>query len=225
MRSVSALPAFVGLGLLALTVGACRLFDSTPPETAPSPDTTAAAAPAETPAQDEPYALPGMEAERPSTEPDDDEAEPSAWTIRPEGATPDDPEGEDDHRDGEAEQYLNETVRDYLRVAAQNDVEAMLDLYENRVRYYNLGVVGYDRIREDKQRYVRRWPNRRFDLTSEPQITYRGMDQPATVRYDYAFSVRGDGRERKGQAWSEVTYRLVDRGTRWAIVAERGGTL
>ena len=70
-----------------------------------------------------------------------------------------------------------ERLRDYIAafVLAGLDphVGAEVDFFADRVRYYDQGVIGREKIREDLQRYATHWPERRFwlagDLTTEPQ--------------------------------------------------------
>jgi peptidoglycan hydrolase-like protein with peptidoglycan-binding domain len=70
-----------------------------------------------------------------------------------------------------------ERLRDYVGafVLAGLDphVGAEADFFADRVRYYDQGVIGREKVREDLQRYAARWPERRFwlagDITIEPQ--------------------------------------------------------
>jgi peptidoglycan hydrolase-like protein with peptidoglycan-binding domain len=70
-----------------------------------------------------------------------------------------------------------ERLRDYIAafVLAGLDphVGAEVDFFADRVRYYDQGVIGREKIREDLQRYAGRWPERRFwlagDVATEPQ--------------------------------------------------------
>jgi hypothetical protein len=70
-----------------------------------------------------------------------------------------------------------ERVRDYVGafVLAGLDphVGAEADFFADRVRYYDQGVLGREKIRQDLQRYAARWPERRFwldgDIAVEPQ--------------------------------------------------------
>lgn len=70
-----------------------------------------------------------------------------------------------------------ERLRDYVGafVLAGLDphVGAEADFFGDRVHYYDQGVIGREKVREDLQRYAARWPERRFwlagDITIEPQ--------------------------------------------------------
>lgn len=111
----------------------------------------------------------------------------------------------------------------YLAVSAQNDVEAVLDLYAPQVRYYALGTVGRSRLRQDKDAYFERWPDRTFALEAAPRIAFSDGGRTATVRLSYGFEVYGGTRRRSGRAWTDLTYRRDAAGA-WKIVAENGGT-
>jgi peptidoglycan hydrolase-like protein with peptidoglycan-binding domain len=70
-----------------------------------------------------------------------------------------------------------ERLRDYVAafVLAGLDphIGAEVDFFADRVQYYDQGVIGREKIREDLQRYAARWPERRFsiagDVATEPQ--------------------------------------------------------
>jgi peptidoglycan hydrolase-like protein with peptidoglycan-binding domain len=70
-----------------------------------------------------------------------------------------------------------ERLRDYIAafVLAGLDphIGAEVDFFADRVQYYDQGVIGREKIREDLQRYAARWPERRFwlagDVATEPQ--------------------------------------------------------
>jgi hypothetical protein len=71
----------------------------------------------------------------------------------------------------------SERLRDYIAafVLAGLDphVGAEVDFFADRVRYYDQGVLGREKVREDLKRYAARWPERRFwlagDVATEPQ--------------------------------------------------------
>jgi peptidoglycan hydrolase-like protein with peptidoglycan-binding domain len=68
-------------------------------------------------------------------------------------------------------------LRDYIAafVLAGLDphVGAEVYFFADRVRYYDQGVIGREKVREDLRRYAARWPERRFwlagDVAIEPQ--------------------------------------------------------
>lgn len=53
-------------------------------------------------------------------------------------------------------------VADVFAKSATGDVNALLDLYGKKVDYYRKGLVGQDRVRQDKVRYFSRWPKRTY---------------------------------------------------------------
>jgi hypothetical protein len=84
-----------------------------------------------------------------------------------------------------------ERVRDYVGafVLAGLDphVGAEADFFADRVRYYDQGVLGREKIRQDLERYAARWPERRFwlagDIAVEPQNGNR-VRVTFPLRYD-----------------------------------------
>lgn len=210
MRLVLALASF---GLLA---AGCRPDASNPADRPTADDKAETSESAATPAEDVPetYRLPGVAAERPASD------SGGMWTVAPDSSAPlEQPTVALDEAAADAP-FSDEYVYAYLDAASQNDVDAMLDQYADRVRYYDWGVVGHDRIRADKEQYTQRWPRRAFVLVKDPELAVRGA--MATVRLDYTFEAAGEGRKRTGTAWTTLTYAFD--GREWKIVEERGGT-
>jgi peptidoglycan hydrolase-like protein with peptidoglycan-binding domain len=67
-----------------------------------------------------------------------------------------------------------ERLRDYVGafVLAGLDpqVGAEVDFFADRVEYFDQGVMSREKIREDLQRYAKRWPERRFWLTGDVTV-------------------------------------------------------
>lgn len=196
-------------------LSACR------PDAPPSPAPAKTPVPAERDAP-QTYRLPSVKAERADAPAADG---PGAWTVRSDGDGMPEAEAQDlPDRRARAYDVLPGYADAYFAALSGYDVDAMLALYADRVRFYDLGVVSRDAIREDKQRYVRRWPERIYTPDGAPDIAYDAVTRQATVRLTYAFAVGAPGRKRAGRAWTELVYESPDDGRSWQIVAERGGT-
>jgi len=84
-----------------------------------------------------------------------------------------------------------ERMRDYIAafVLAGLDphVGAEVDFFADRVQYYDQGMIGREKIREDLQRYAERWPKRRFwlagEITMKPQ-NGNGVRLTFPLRYE-----------------------------------------
>jgi hypothetical protein len=67
-----------------------------------------------------------------------------------------------------------ERLRDYVAAfvlaGLDSHVGAEVDFFADRVRYYDQGVIGREKVREDLRRYSARWPERRFWLAGDVTI-------------------------------------------------------
>ena len=110
---------------------------------------------------------------------------------------------------------------DFLGRQAYNSVAGLMDLYDERVRYFEQGVVPQDAVAEDKATYFDRWPNRYYEIAGPVRAT-RG--ETPTIRFDYTYAVsHADGSgEREGRAWTELG--LSPDGESFLITSESGGT-
>ncbi|MEL6616788.1 MAG: hypothetical protein AAFQ43_13680 [Bacteroidota bacterium] len=110
---------------------------------------------------------------------------------------------------------------DFLGRQTVNDVQGLMGLYGDRVRYFNRGTVSRSAVAEDKSNYFARWPNRYYEISGAVRAT-RGTNP--SIRFDYLFEV-SDARvteSRDGRAWVELT--LSPGGGGYVITGERGGT-
>lgn len=109
-------------------------------------------------------------------------------------------------------------VNRYLAVQDSGDMDDILALYDVRVRYFGAKEVGREFIRDDKQRFQRRWPHRETRLAGPVDIE-RLADDLAKLSFPISWLARGQAREAVGTALDEIEVRLV--GDEPKIVAER----
>ena len=178
----------------------------------PEPNTYAASKGASTESQ--PLA-PG-----PSTTPEEPLARPAAPEAPPESAVePTAPPASttvdrDDHVD---------FALDFLGRQAYNSVPGLMELYANRVRYFDQGTIARGAVATDKASYFERWPNRYYELAGPVRAT--GGESPAVrFEYDFAVSHADASGEREGRAWVELGIVLAGDGYGYLITSERGGT-
>lgn len=219
------------LALGLMTLAGCTRDGAAPPterRTArPTPADTARRTAEAAPPTDAPpvYTVPEVRARRPAPRrvPADTPATAPPLPERPRPAptpaepAPTPPEAEDDAPEASAE--VRGFVRRYFALQAANDVDALLGLYDRRVRYYDRGEVGRRAVGEDKNRYFRRWPERALRLAGPIRVEAGGAGP--RVRVAYTFRVRGEEREREGTAWVELD--LVRTPDGYRIAGERGG--
>jgi peptidoglycan hydrolase-like protein with peptidoglycan-binding domain len=95
-----------------------------------------------------------------------------------------------------------ERLRDYIAafVLAGLDphVGAETDFFADRVRYYDDGVIGREKIRQDLQRYDARWPSRRFWLAGDLKVEKRG-DNRLQVTFPLRFELSNGSKHSFGR--------------------------
>ena len=119
-----------------------------------------------------------------------------------------------------------ERLRDYVGafVLAGLDprVGAEAEFFADRVRYYDQGVLGREKVREDLQQYAARWPERRFwfagDMRIEPQEGNR-MRVTFPLRYD----LRNGAQHSSGKIDKTLILEMVGEDLQIVAVNERKG--
>ena len=106
----------------------------------------------------------------------------------------------------------------YLNGAATNP-DRNLELYAERVNYYDQGTVSRSEVLRDKRQYLERWPERNYERTSDVEIVDAGAAD--LIRFNYQYRVSGGSRNAEGTGWAELG--VQRREGRVQIVSERGG--
>ena len=122
---------------------------------------------------------------------------------------------------GITDAQVKEFVDRFVTTANRGDPFDLLRLYDDRVDYFDRGVVGKDYILKDKQGYYRRWPEVQNRLVDDVVLGRTGKQDTATVSFNIAYQVRSPerGETKSGTAHNELQVRRVDGELK--IVAER----
>ena len=171
-----------------------KAADPGPPE--PEPKQESAPAPA-----------PDLPAPAPTADP-----VPAVDSVPAPAAVPDSAEA------GITDQQLTDFVARYLAAQSGGDLASVLALYDARVRYFGDKIVDQEFIRNDKQRYYRRWPQVENRLTGPVYIERLAGDH-ARLSFAISWLVRSPQKKAAGTARNELEVRLVDGKPK--IVAER----
>ncbi len=95
-----------------------------------------------------------------------------------------------------------ERLRDYVAafVLAGLDprIGAELEFFDDRVKYFDSGVVDREKIRRDLQRYDRKWPQRRFWLAGQVEVQPQ-PDSRVRVTFPLRFDLRNGSRHSSGK--------------------------
>jgi peptidoglycan hydrolase-like protein with peptidoglycan-binding domain len=95
---------------------------------------------------------------------------------------------------------VNKFVQDYLRDAEGPDVPAQIKYYAFPVRYFDHGTVSEQFVTRDTSDYVRRWPQRKYTLTSPVTFFASGNEGETNVEFTIAFDLRSTMRPAKNKA-------------------------
>jgi peptidoglycan hydrolase-like protein with peptidoglycan-binding domain len=105
-----------------------------------------------------------------------------------------------------------ERLRDYVAafVLAGLDphVGAELEFFGDRVRYYNNGVIGRDKIRADLQRYDARWPQRSFWLAGDLNVAPQ-PDSRLRVTFPLRYALRNGAKHSSGKIRKRLLLEVV----------------
>jgi peptidoglycan hydrolase-like protein with peptidoglycan-binding domain len=113
-----------------------------------------------------------------------------------------------------------EQLRDYVGafVLAGLDphVGSETDFFADRVEYYDEGVIGREKIRNDLKRYAARWPDRRFWLDGEIKVEPQNGNR-VRVTFPLRYDLRNGSKHSSGKI--DKTLVLEPTGDDFEIVA------
>jgi len=93
---------------------------------------------------------------------------------------------------------LRDYIGAFVLAGLDRQVGAELEFFADRVRYYDEGLVGRDRIRRSLESYNQQWPARRFwiagDVTMEPQ-----RDGRLRVTFPLRYELQNGGKRSSGK--------------------------
>ena len=99
---------------------------------------------------------------------------------------------------GTSAEQLRDYVGAFVLAGLDPQVGSETDFFAERVKYYDEGVIGREKIRKDLQRYAMRWPDRRFwldgDVTIEPQTENR-----VRVKFPLRYELRNGAKHSSGK--------------------------
>ena len=110
-------------------------------------------------------------------------------------------------------------INTYLRDSSNENVDALLTHYNDKVNYYAKGSVEKKFISRDKEAYFKRWPNRTYKLASDIKISGASEDSSQIVQFDCEFHVWNDNRAIRGLA--ENILKLRFNNGMWHILDEK----
>jgi peptidoglycan hydrolase-like protein with peptidoglycan-binding domain len=113
-----------------------------------------------------------------------------------------------------------ERLRDYIGAFVLAGLDPHVgsegDFFADRVQYYDQGVMDREKIRNDLQRYVTRWPERRFWLAGDVTVEHQSGNR-VRVTFPLRYELRNGARHLSGKV--NKTLVLEPAGYNLAIVA------
>jgi peptidoglycan hydrolase-like protein with peptidoglycan-binding domain len=95
---------------------------------------------------------------------------------------------------------VNKFVQDYLRDAEGPDVPAQIKYYSFPIRYFDHGTVSEQFVLRDTSDYVKRWPQRKYTLTSPVNFFASANEGETNVEFTIAFELLSPTRATKNKA-------------------------
>jgi hypothetical protein len=111
-------------------------------------------------------------------------------------------------------------VNDYLNRNVGNVTEYVLEIYADKVDFYKAGVVDKNFITKDKKDYFAKWPYRKYELTSDINVSKSDVHKQWEAEFNYSYYVANKTRNLEGEAWCKLTIKEEER---LKIVGENGG--
>jgi peptidoglycan hydrolase-like protein with peptidoglycan-binding domain len=94
---------------------------------------------------------------------------------------------------------VNKFVETYLRVGETEDIGLQVWFYKFPVDYFDDGQLDQARVFADTQRYVKRWPVRKYTLQTPISFFASDKDGETILEFSYAYTVRNNKRVKSGR--------------------------
>lgn len=115
---------------------------------------------------------------------------------------------------------LRDYVAAFVLAGLDPQIGAELEFFGDRVRYYNDGIVGREKIRGDLQRYAARWPQRRFWLAGEVQVEPQPESQ-LRVTFPLRYDLQNGAKHKTGRVRKTLLLEVVGEDLQIVGVDER----
>ncbi len=110
-------------------------------------------------------------------------------------------------------------VEDFLRTNEGNNLSAQLKYYAYPVDYFDHGEVSEKFVARDNANYMRRWPQRHYQLLGPVTVKPGPNEDETLVEFPISFQVRN--RQRRASGGTRNFWTLRPEGKEWKIIAIR----
>lgn len=121
-------------------------------------------------------------------------------------------------------QRMSEAYLDSVSSPGEGMVAAAPRFYGERVRFHGR-TMSLAALMAEKRRFVRRWPERRYEPQGEPRVGCDAGSATCLVRVVHAFSAASPGRGTRSQGVAELMLTVSFAGGRPVIVSESSRVL
>lgn len=97
-------------------------------------------------------------------------------------------------------EQITKFVENYLRDAETQDIAAQVKYFAFPVRYFDHGAVSEEFVAKDTGHYVKRWPERKYNLTAPVSFFALGKEGETEIEFTIAFELRSKARTDKNRA-------------------------
>lgn len=112
---------------------------------------------------------------------------------------------------------VNKFVQDYLHDAESEDVSSQVRYYAFPVLYFDHGTVSEQFVTRDTSNYLKRWPERKYTLTTPVNFFASDKEGETNIEFTIAFELRTKARTTKDKA--------VGRTKNWWTIRAEGDDL
>jgi hypothetical protein len=117
-------------------------------------------------------------------------------------------------------QQVTKFVQDYLRDAETNELAPQLRYYTFPVDYFSHGRVDEKFVARDNLAYMRRWPERRYQLSGPLKFAAGPREGETMVEFPITFRVHGEKREAAGKTRNFWTLKPGETGLKISAIRE-----
>jgi hypothetical protein len=102
---------------------------------------------------------------------------------------------------------LKPVIEQYLRDGESFDIAAQTRYFAFPVEYFDHGTVGAPFVQKDVTNYVKRWPERKYELQEPIKVAPAAREGEAVVEFPITFSVRNKNHVATGRTKNFWTVR------------------
>ena len=125
--------------------------------------------------------------------------------------------------DETADHLLRAVATEFILSGNSPSIDKEMALYAEHVDYYDQGVKSYNEIHADLSKYRKKWPLRRYDVSSIVRAQYDSEKDVGTVVVRYTYEVSNGAKRKTGEAATFLVFASLLSEPRLILVREQIG--